>query len=201
VDSKRDDIQYRTLIAMTVEHPITIEPLPAGGFRLSASQWVPQPREQVFALFSDAFQLEALTPPWLKFAVLTPAPIEIAAGTLIDYRLRLHGVPIRWQSRISVWEPPVRFVDEQTRGPYRRWHHEHVFAEVDGGTLCRDTVDYRPLGGWLANSLLVRRDLLKVFTYRQQQLGRLLEGSVNGHERDTPTDRGRHGQKMSTPTA
>ena len=163
---------------MKVEQPITIEPLPEGGFRLQAQQWVPQPREQVFTLFSDAFQLEALTPPWLRFSVLTPAPIEIAAGTLIDYRLRLHGVPIRWQSRISVWEPPVRFVDEQTRGPYRRWYHEHVFEEVDGGTLCRDIVDYRPLGGWLANALLVRRDLLKVFAYRQQQLGPLLAAMV-----------------------
>jgi ligand-binding SRPBCC domain-containing protein len=83
---------------MTVEPSITIERAPDGGFRLQAQQWVPQPREQVFALFSDAFQLEALTPPWLKFAVLTPGPIAIAAGTLIDYRLRLHGVPIRWQS-------------------------------------------------------------------------------------------------------
>ncbi len=159
---------------MRARDTITIERSPTGGFRLQAQQWVPQPREQVFALFSDAFQLEALTPPWLKFAVLTPGPIAIAAGTLIDYRLRLHGVPIRWQSRISVWEPPVRFVVEQTRGPYRRWHHEHVFEEVDGGTLCRDIVDYRPLGGWLANSLLVRRDLLKVFAYRQRQLGQLL---------------------------
>lgn len=107
---------------------------PAGhGFRLEAVQFLPRPRAEVFQFFSDAFQLETLTPGWLHFSVLTPAPICISAGTLIDYRLRLHGLPVRWQSRISVWEPPLRFVDEQTRGPYRRWHHEHAFEAVDGG--------------------------------------------------------------------
>ena len=96
-----------------------------GGYRLEAVQFLPQPRERVFALFADAFELERLTPPWLSFSVLTPAPIQIAAGTIVDYRLKLHGLPIRWQSVISEWEPPARFVDRQLRGPYRRWNHEH----------------------------------------------------------------------------
>ncbi|MGD9645143.1 MAG: SRPBCC family protein [Pirellulales bacterium] len=158
---------------MTANPDITIEKAGPGAFRLQSTFWLSQRRDQIFEFFSDAFQLETLTPAWLSFAVLTPRPIEIRAGTLIDYRLRLHGLPIRWQSRISVWEPPVRFVDEQTRGPYRRWHHEHAFVEVDGGTLCRDTVDYAPRGGRLLNALFVRRDLLRVFAFRQQKLREL----------------------------
>lgn len=140
------------------------------GFRLEAVQFLPQPRPQVFALFADAFRLEELTPPWLHFKVLTPAPLEIAAGTLIDYRLRLHGLPIRWQSRISAWEPPFRFVDEQIRGPYRRWWHEHIFDDVPGGTLVRDHVEYAVPCGLLADRLFVRRDLLKIFTFRREVL-------------------------------
>jgi ligand-binding SRPBCC domain-containing protein len=129
----------------------------------------------VFAFFSDAFQLEALTPVWLRFSVLTPRPIQIQRGTLIDYRLRVRGLPIRWQSRISEWEPPVRFVDEQIRGPYRFWHHEHVFEPCAGGTLCRDIVDYSVYGGAVMNTLFVGRDLLKIFAYRRQVLSQLLQ--------------------------
>ena len=150
---------------------IMIGTSPAGsGFRLEASQWLPHPREGVFDFFSDAFQLEALTPPWMHFSVLTPAPIHMGSGVLIDYRLRVHGIPLRWQSCISSWEAPVRFVDVQTRGPYRRWHHQHVFQVVDGGTLCRDIVDYAVYGGSLINALLVRPDLFKIFAYRQSKL-------------------------------
>ena len=154
---------------------IRIGPAPTGhGFRLEAIQLLSQPRDVVFEFFSDAFQLETLTPPWLNFCVLTPAPIRIAAGTLIDYRLRLHGVPIRWQSRICVWEPPFRFVDEQTRGPYRRWHHEHTFEPVDGGTLCRDIVDYAVPGGRLIDAIFIRHDLRKIFLFRLRRLAELL---------------------------
>ena len=84
--------------------------------------------------------------------------------------MRLHGVPVRWQSRIVVWEPPLRFVDEQIRGPYRRWRHEHVFEEVVGGTICRDIVDYAVPGGWLIERLFVRNNLLKIFEFRQRML-------------------------------
>jgi ligand-binding SRPBCC domain-containing protein len=99
--------------------------------------------------------------------------MHIVAGTVIDYRLWVHGVPVRWQSRISQWDPPWRFVDEQTRGPYRRWHHEHVFEAADGGTLCRDLVDYEVYGGSLINFLLVRPDLFRIFAFRQRKLREL----------------------------
>ena len=153
---------------------IEITRSPAGpGFRLTASQFLPQPRDRIFEFFSDAFELENLTPPLLNFSVLTPAPIQIAAGTTIDYRLALHGIPIRWQSLISTWDPPARFVDQQTRGPYRRWHHEHIFEPVPGGTLCRDVVNYDVLGGRLVHSLFVRPDLFRIFTFRQEKLSEL----------------------------
>lgn len=153
---------------------IEITKSPIGkGFRLETSQLLPVEREQLFAFFSDAHGLETLTPPWLNFSVLGSAPVRIEMGTLIDYRLRIHGLPLRWQSRITVWEPPLRFVDEQVRGPYRRWHHEHSFEQAEGVTLCRDVVDYAVPGGWLVHELLVRRDLLRIFQFRQQQLERL----------------------------
>ena len=153
---------------------IRIDSSPTGiGFRLEASLFLPHPRDRVFDFFSDAFQLETLTPSWLRFSVLTPPPIRIVPGALIDYRLRVHGVPLRWQSRISEWEPPLRFVDEQTRGPYRRWHHQHIFEVVDGGTLCRDIVDYAVYGGSPINAFFVRPDLFKIFAFRQSKLHEL----------------------------
>jgi ligand-binding SRPBCC domain-containing protein len=142
-------------------------------FTLEATQWLPANRDKVFEFFSDAHQLETITPPWLRFVVLTPRSILIQAGTLIDYRLRLHGVGIAWQSRIDVWEPPARFVDLQTRGPYRLWHHEHLFVPAGEGTNCLDIVHYRVPGGTIVNSLFVRRDLLKIFAFRQNKLREL----------------------------
>jgi ligand-binding SRPBCC domain-containing protein len=149
------------------------------GFRLTASQFHPLPREQVFEFFADAWKLEAITPPWLRFQVATPGPIAITAGTLIDYRLRIHGFPLRWQSRISEWAPPHRFVDEQTRGPYRRWRHEHVFESAAEGTLCRDVVDYDVLGGRVINQLLVQPDLRRIFRYRCERLTALLMAAAD----------------------
>jgi ligand-binding SRPBCC domain-containing protein len=108
--------------------------------------------------------------------VLTPAPIEIREGSLIDYRLRLHGVPIRWQSEITAWQPPFRFVDEQRRGPYRRWRHEHLLVSRDGGTLNQDIVQYDVLGGAFVNRLLVERDLKRIFEFRERKLIELLAG-------------------------
>jgi ligand-binding SRPBCC domain-containing protein len=153
---------------------VQIGPSPTGaGFRLEAACLLPRSQEQLFEFFADAFQLQTITPPWLHFVVLTPPPIHIDAGTLIDYRLRLHGVPIRWRTRISVWEPGQRFVDEQIRGPYRRWQHEHLFEPVDGGTLCRDIVDYAVWGGRVIDALLVRRDVKSIFEFRQRKLHEL----------------------------
>ena len=141
-----------------------------GAVTLTAEIWLPQPRSEIFSFFADAGNLEALTPPWLRFEILTPPPIPMAIGTLINYQLRIHGWPVRWQTQITAWEAPVRFVDEQLRGPYRLWRHEHTFAEVDGGTLVRDVVRYGMLGGAVVNALFVQPDLRKIFSYRQEKL-------------------------------
>ena len=139
----------------------------------AAEQWLPRPRAEVFPFFADAANLERLTPPWLSFRILTPRPVAMAAGALIDYRLRIRGVPVRWRTRIAVWEPPDRFVDEQLRGPYRLWVHEHTFAERDGGTLCRDQVRYAVPGGALVDRLLVRPDVERIFAWRRRALAEL----------------------------
>ena len=136
----------------------------------SAELWLPRPRTDVFPFFGEARNLENLTPPWVRFEVLTPDPITMGAGTLIDYRIRIHGVPIRWQTEITCWDPPHRFVDVQRRGPYTLWEHTHTFEDKDGGTLCRDDVRYRPRGGALIDWLFVRRDVEKIFAYRLQRL-------------------------------
>lgn len=141
-------------------------------FVLDAVQWLPRPLSEVFPFFADALNLEALTPPLLRFHVVTPSPIEIRQGTLIDYRLRLRGLPMRWRSEIRVWEPPHRFVDFQVRGPYLLWHHEHLFREQDGGTRVADQVRYRVFGGALVERLLVRPDLRRIFAFRQEHLAR-----------------------------
>ena len=98
----------------------------------------------------------------------------MAPGTLIDYRLRLHGIPLFWRTEISVWEPPFRFVDQQLRGPYRLWHHLHTFEELDGGTFCRDVVDYAFFGGPLVHRWLVKPDLQRIFEFRALRMRQLL---------------------------
>lgn len=140
------------------------------GYRLTAEQLLPAPIHDVFAFFSDAFQLEKITPPWLNFHVTTQPPIKLGEGTLLDYRLRLRGIPLRWRSKISEWVPPYRFVDEQLRGPYRFWHHLHTFQDQDGQTLVRDEVSYGVLGGAIVHRLLVKPDLLRIFQFRQDAL-------------------------------
>ena len=144
-----------------------------GAFTLTTEQWLPRPLPEVFAFFSEAGNLDTLTPPWLCFEILTPRPIEMKVGALIDYRLRIRGVPIRWQSEITAWQPPHRFVDEQRRGPYRVWHHEHTFVERDGDTLVGDRVRYAVFGGALVERLFVRRDITTIFAYRQKKLTEL----------------------------
>ena len=144
---------------------------------LEREQLVPLGPESAFALFGDAANLEPMTPPWLRFQVLTPAPVTLRAGARIDYRLVLRGFPIRWTAEIIEWEPGVRFVDMQVRGPYRLWHHTHSFEPRDGGTLIRDTVRYAlPLGplGRLAHAAFVRRDLERIFDFRRDAVVRLL---------------------------
>jgi len=143
------------------------------GWRLSARQWLPRPIDEVFAFFSDAHNLETLTPSWLRFQVLTPQPIHMRAGTIIDYRLRVRGVPLRWQSEITRWNPPHAFVDEMRRGPYRRWHHTHTFTALHGGTLVEDHVDYAVPGGVIVHRLLVGPDVARIFTFRRERLAAL----------------------------
>lgn len=145
-------------------------------FALQTELWLSRPREEVFLFFAEARNLEIMTPPWLQFEVLTPAPIRMRAGTLIDYRIRVHGIPIRWRTEIAEWQPPHRFVDVQLRGPYTLWHHTHTFAERDGGTLCADQVRYRPRGGVLMNWLFVRRDVERIFRYRHQRMREIFGG-------------------------
>jgi ligand-binding SRPBCC domain-containing protein len=144
---------------------------------LTREQILPGDPDDVFGFFADAFNLQAITPPWLRFRVVTPGPLEMRPGTLIEYRLRLHGVPIRWLTRIEAWEPGVRFADVQVRGPYRVWHHTHTFEPLAGGTLVRDTVRYAlPLGplGRLAHCAFVRRDLERIFDFRHAEVARRL---------------------------
>lgn len=137
------------------------------GFELRNSLRVPRGREEAFAFFSDAHNLERITPGFLEFRVLTPAPIELREGVVIDYALRVRGVPLRWRSEITVWDPPHRFVDRQVRGPYRRWVHEHRFVSLEGGgTLVEDRVEYAVPGGRLVHALFVKRDVQAIFAYR-----------------------------------
>lgn len=132
--------------------------------------WLPASPEELFSFFGDAMNLQALTPPWLNFEILTPGPIEMRGGTLLDYRLRWHSVPLLWRTRILIWEPPHRFVDEQIRGPYRQWIHEHTFEQQHGGTLTRDHVDYAVPLDFLIHRLVVRPDVEKIFAFRERQL-------------------------------
>ncbi len=141
-----------------------------GMYRLTTELVVPRSRAEVFEFFGDALNLEAITPPWLHFHVLTPRPIAMRAGALIDYCLRLHGVPLRWRTKITAWEPSTFFIDEQLSGPYRLWRHEHTFTDVADGTLVRDQVDYAVPGGALAHWLLVKRDVRTIFKYRRDAL-------------------------------
>ena len=141
--------------------------------RFNSELWVPAPRALVFEFFCNPENLERLTPDWLHFRILTPRPIKLQAGVCIDYKLRIHGIPIRWQSEITQWEPPSIFVDEQRRGPYRTWIHRHSFAEEKGGTRIGDTVQYWPLGGRLIDRLFVRYDVERIFRYRSEVLQRI----------------------------
>jgi ligand-binding SRPBCC domain-containing protein len=137
--------------------------------RLHRETVVPASLEDTFAFFADAANLERLTPPWLRFEILTPMPVPMQAGLEISYRITLYGIPIPWESVIDVWEPGVRFVDRQTVGPYRWWYHDHRFAVDPNGTRVIDDVEYVARGRWIS-SWFVRRDLERIFNYRQETL-------------------------------
>ena len=147
---------------------------------LAREQVLPVPPPEAFDFFADAFNLEAITPPWLRFRIVTPGPIALEPGTLIEYRLRLHTVPVRWLTRIEAWEPGRRFVDAQVRGPYALWHHTHEFVPHAEGTLMRDIVRYAlPLGplGELARRAFVGRDVERIFAFRQEAVAHRLSFS------------------------
>ncbi|HVX93690.1 MAG TPA: SRPBCC family protein [Polyangia bacterium] len=152
---------------------------------LEREQFVPRRRPEVFAFFADAANLERLTPPTLRFSILTPEPIEMRPGTVIDYRLSLLGVPFRWRTLIETFEPEARFVDVQESGPYKLWRHTHTFEDAPGGTLIRDRVEYElPFGplGHLARAIFVQRQLAYIFDYRREAIG--------GHFGDQPVTPG-----------
>lgn len=137
---------------------------------------VEAPLREVFAFFADASNLEKITPEWLRFRIVTPMPIEMREGAVIEYRLRIRGLPQRWRTRIAAWEPPDRFVDVQESGPYRMWEHEHRFVDRDDRTEVIDHVRYElPFGplGRLAHRLFVRADVERIFRHRREALARL----------------------------
>jgi ligand-binding SRPBCC domain-containing protein len=142
------------------------------GHTLKTSMRLPLGREEVFAFFAEAANLERITPPELGFEILTPQPLHLVEGALIDYRLRLFGVPLDWQTQIVCWDPPCMFVDAQLRGPYKRWIHTHYFHEEAGGTIIEDAVEYC-LPYWPLGEIvypLVRLQLHRIFRYRQQAI-------------------------------
>jgi len=148
-------------------------------YTIHREQWVPRPLDEIFAFFSDASNLEILTPAWLKFGILTPGPIAIASGAQIQYRLSWHGIPVHWTTEIMRWNPPHDFEDIQLSGPYKLWHHKHRFREQEGGTQITDAVEYAlPLGflGRIAHALQVRRNVETIFDYRYDRIREMFGG-------------------------
>lgn len=146
-------------------------------YRLERVQLVPRSVEEVFAFFAEVQNLETITPPFLRFRILTSLPVHLVPGSVLDYRLQLFHLPLHWRTRIELYQPPWCFTDVQLAGPYRYWHHVHVFVPMPGGTLALDRVDYALPYGWLGrltHAVCVRRLLERIFDYRRQQLCRLL---------------------------
>ena len=144
-------------------------------FRLETRLWLAAPLDRVFVFFADAWILDRISLKFLHFGLLTPG-VEMRRGSSLDYRLRLRGVPFRWRTEITAWEPESRFRDEQRRGPYRYWRHSHLFRAERDGTMVEDGVDYDVPGGYAVHQLLVGPDLIRIFTYRQERLREIFGG-------------------------
>ena len=160
----------------------------SGDYTLTAEVVLSYPIESVFQFFSDSRNLQILTPPWLDFTILDSEPERMFVGKLIDYRIKIHGVPIPWRSEISVWEPPrvfpddsiaAAFVDVQRRGPYRKWHHTHRFEALRESTRMTDFVRYRLIAGFLAHPIFVRPELNRIFSYRLESLKRVFPDTAS----------------------
>ena len=141
---------------------------------------IPRSLEETFAFFSDARNLDMITPSWVGFKILTPTPIEMRVGALIEYQIRIHSIPIRWLTEITVWEAQKRFVDLQLKGPYQWWHHEHRFESCKDGTRMIDEVEYRAPLHWISHPLMVTRDVRRIFDFRAEALKRVFRGTVAG---------------------
>ena len=139
-------------------------------FHIDQTQRFSDPLPDMFRFFADPNNLSRLTPDWLHFDIRSPQPIDMKVGTLIDYTIRLRGIPMKWRSEITVWHPPFRFVDEQRIGPYKYWIHEHAFEERGGLTHVSDRVRYAVPGGAVIHRLFVARDIEKIFAYRKNTL-------------------------------
>jgi ligand-binding SRPBCC domain-containing protein len=145
-------------------------------YTLRREQWIERPINEVFSFFADAHNLEVITPPWLGFKILSMSTPSIEQGTAIRYRLRLHGIPIRWRTDIREWNPPHRFVDEQTSGPYKRWRHTHSFEAHGNRTRMTDEVAYAlPFGllGRMVHAVSVRAEVARIFDYRRMRIDAL----------------------------
>ena len=145
-------------------------------YSLKREQWVPRSPEETFAFFADAGNLEAITPPWLHFRILTPMPMKVSRGAEIRYQLRWRGIPMRWKTEITRWDAPHAFEDFQVSGPYKLWHHTHTFEPTRGGTTMTDVVRYSlPLGivGRLTHALAVRKNVEAIFDYRYRRIAEL----------------------------
>jgi len=140
------------------------------GFRLETELLINKPIEEVFDFFSNAENLEYLTPKNLHFSILTPRPIEMKKGLLIDYKLKLYGLGFKWQTEISEWSPKSSFVDQQKKGPYTYWIHRHLFEPRGNSTLVKDEVNYAVFGGGLVDKLFIQRELRAIFSFRASQM-------------------------------
>jgi len=149
-------------------------------FIYEQTQTIDAPLDRVFSFFSDARNLTTITPEWIDFRIRTPQPIDMKEGLRIDYSLKIHGLPLRWQSEITRWDPPHRFVDEQRKGPYKYWVHEHSFADENGRTRVGDRVRYAVPGGVIVQRLFVARDIKRIFEFRKQKLREIFQTVPDG---------------------